>query len=208
MSEPIDAFPLSWPIGWPRTESNRRKNGQFSHHGNYISIGEAVQRVIYEAERLGVAHGDLVLSTNLRPRLDGFPLSNQSQPSDPGVAVYWTKKGQHTKVMAIDAYQTVQDNIAAIAATLEAMRKIERHGGAKILERAFAGFEALPAPGQTHARGWPEVLEIEPTATREAAQAAYRRLSGLRHPDRPGGSHDAMSELNWAWAQAQEALKK
>ena len=38
--------------------------------------------------------------------------------------------------MAIDAYTRTADNLAAVAATLEAMRAIERHGGAQILERA------------------------------------------------------------------------
>jgi DnaJ-class molecular chaperone len=32
----------------------------------------------------------------------------------------------------------------------------------------------------------------------ENIDAAYRRLSKERHPDRPGGSHDAMAELNAA----------
>lgn len=87
----------------------------------------------------------------------------------------------------------VRDNLAAIAATLEAMRAIERHGGAQILERAFTGFAALTAPG----KNWWDVLETRPDATRAIIEANFRRLAHDRHPDR-GGDHDKMSELNEA----------
>lgn len=171
-----------------------------------ITIAEGVARVLDELRKFGVQHGDAVISTNLKLRLDGLPLGNQSEPSDPGVAVYWSVMGEAPKVMAIDIYARVADNLAAVAATLDAMRAIERHGGARVLERAFTGFAALPAPGQTTTRGWPDILGVAPNCTLDEAKAAYRKLSTVHHPDR-GGSQDAMAELNWAWAQAQEALK-
>ncbi|MHC2108893.1 hypothetical protein [Methylobacterium sp. CM6246] len=34
------------------------------------------------------------------------------------------------------------------------------------------------------------------TITREMIEAVYRALAGERHADRPGGSHEMMSELN------------
>jgi hypothetical protein len=134
----------------------------------------------------------MVLSTNLRLNLSGFPRDDQGDPSDPGAAVYWQKPGQPTLVMAIDGYVRVADNIAAIAATLEAMRKIQRHGGAQILERAFTGFTALPPPRSP----W-EILGVAPNAPREAVEAAYRAKAKAAHPDM-GGSTAAMAELNAA----------
>lgn len=95
--------------------------------------------------------------------------------------------------MAIDAYTRVADNLGAIAATLEAMRAIERHGGAQILERAFAGFDALPAP-KTH---W-DVLGVKPGASKEEVQRAWRMKAAAHHPDREGGSQAAMAEVNAA----------
>ena len=104
---------------------------------------------------------------------------------------------------AVDRYLKVADNLAAIAATLDAMRAIERHGGAAILDRAFTGFAALPAPtvGQ---RDWWTVLGIPRVSSPDEIRQAYRRLSKLLHPDRQaeGGSHDAMAELNKARDQA------
>lgn len=73
-----------------------------------------------------------------------------------------------------------------------------------MMEAAFTGFTALPAPGQP-ARTWREVLGIRPQDDLAAARDAYRRLASLRHPDR-GGTTEAMAELNRAWQQAQEAL--
>ncbi|WP_249183503.1 hypothetical protein [Burkholderia cenocepacia] len=60
------------------------------------------------------------------------------------------------RVMAIDQYAWIADNLAAVAATRDAMRGIERRGGARILERAFTGFATLAAPGR--ARHWREVI--------------------------------------------------
>ncbi len=217
-------YPLAWPVGWKRAQHRKsanfnRKERQFSTNPadegagavvrRSLTVNDATQRVLKALQTFGVLHGDAIISTNLQLRLDGLPRSNQPEPADPGVAVYWKRPGdESTKCMAIDRYDRIADNIAAIAATLDAMRAIERHGGGAILDRAFMGFTALPAPGQTTARGWMDVLGVGEEVTLESAQLAYRKLSSALHPDKPGGSHDAMSELNWAWAQAEAALRK
>ena len=130
--------------------------------------------------------------------------SDQREPDDPGAAVYWQEPTGPRKVMAIDLYNRVADNLAAIAATLEAMRAIERHGGAAILERAFTGFTALPPPivaGMK--RPWREVLGAH--MARSSVEAAYRGLASKYHPDREGGDAEKMAELNQA---RDEALKE
>ena len=64
---------------------------------------EAVRRVRDELRRLGASDDDCVISSDLKLRLDGLPRSDQGQPRDPGVAVYWRKRaGETTKVMAIE----------------------------------------------------------------------------------------------------------
>jgi len=204
------AYPLHWPEGWPRTPSHERKVGSFgtterkSNAGGgswltkkAISIEAAVKRVRYELERLGVdARDDSIVSTNLRLNMAGFPRGGQGEPADPGVAVYWRKAGAPMRVIAIDAYTRVADNIAAIAATLEAMRAIDRHGGAEILDRAFTGFTALPAPKTC----W-DILGIKPGSSRNVIEAAWRAKARFAHPD-AGGSTSAMAELNRARDEA------
>ncbi|MCA8331848.1 J domain-containing protein [Burkholderia cepacia] len=208
----IAAYPLQWPEGWPRTPGHKRMVGKFStkrrgaRFAESLTVADGVSRVLEELGRFGVRREDIVISTNLRTRLDGLPRSDQRAPDDPGVAVYWETRAGARRVMAIDQYTRVADNLAAVAATLDAMRAIERHGGARILERAFTGFAALAAPSR--ARHWREVLGVPPEM-REMWQVrdAYRRRAMAVHPDRPGGSHDAMAELNAALAAAEKEIR-
>jgi hypothetical protein len=93
-------------------------------------------------------------------------------------------------------YDRAADNLAAIAASLEAMRAIERHGGAQILSRVFTGFDALPAPKSC----W-EILHILPTNDRETIERAYRVRAMKTHPD-AGGTAAAFAELTEAKERA------
>lgn len=215
----IEAYPLSWPAGWPRTLPSKRRSAKFSkgerQHSStpgvsswmqyrQVSISDGTQRVLAELAKLKISRDDMIVSSNLKLRLDGLPRSDQRDPDDPGAAVYWQDAKGRKQVMAIDQYDRVADNLAAIAATLEAMRAIERHGGAQILERAFTGFAALPAPD--HQRPWREVLGIpslrgNEAQAREVVETAYRRLRSQHHPDK-GGDAAAFSAVQAAYDQA------
>jgi hypothetical protein len=210
----MNAYPLSWPEGWPRTHELDQPDGRFNKKesragssyraARWLTVTEGVQRVLIELERLGVDRQDVIISTNVRTRLDGLPRSGEREPIDSGAAVYWQDSAFARRVLAIDRYTTVADNLAAVAATLDAMRAIERHGGARILERAFTGFTALQPPG---ASGWRQVMDLNAAETDLAVvRAAYRRLAAERHPDRLSGSHDDMAELNTAMSAAEREL--
>lgn len=128
-------YPLQWPIGWKRTPESKRAFGKFgkvSHNGNWrtrenLSIAQAARRLQEELERMAVKRDSIILSTDLRLNLDGSVRSSQAQPRDPGAAVYWKDAftGQD-RCMAIDIYTKVEQNIAALAATIDALRAIER----------------------------------------------------------------------------------
>lgn len=197
----ISAHPLTWPAAWPRTEPAWRKEARFARDRRDLTVRDGVARVLLELDRLGVRGDDVIISTNIETRMDGLPRSDRGNPGDPGAAVYWEAAQDKRRVMAIDRYTTVAGNLGAIAATLEAMRAIDRHGGAQILERAFTGFTALPAPGAE--KHWRDILG--PCQTLDEARSAYRRQAAIAHPDR-GGSDHQMAELNRAWQQAQGAL--
>lgn len=208
----IDAFPLCWPDGWIRTHRAFRKVARFSRGerrysttpggGSWmkkrsLTVSDGISRILQELQTMGVDRDDVVISTNVRLRLDGLPRCGEREPEDPGAAVYWhDPDGSRKRCMAIDCYTKVADNLAAIAATLEAMRAIERHGGAEILDRAFTGFVALPSPEQP----W-QVLGVQMSATRAEIEQAYRRLAMQHHPDR-GGDASEMARIN----AAREAL--
>ena len=196
-------YPLQWPEGWKRTQSYQRKTATFSRQGKALTVFDGVQRVLDELQRLGVHQDDVIVSTNLQTRLDGLPRSNQGRPGDPGVCVYWKPAKSPMRCMAVDRYDEVQDNLAAVAATLEAMRSIERHGGAAILDRAFTGFAALPAPVGGK-RDWWTVLELQSNASQAEIRDAFNRLAREHHPDR-GGTDERMAEIIRA---RDEALSK
>lgn len=203
----MTAYPLTWPSGWKRTASHARKPGPFRNEkraGNELTVADAADRVVEALRLMGVRDWNApIISTNVEPTLNGRPRSGQAKPSDPGAAVYWHKDTKEThRVMAVDRYTTVEQNLAALAATLSAMRAIERHGGAVILERAFLGFAALPAPNT-----WRAVMRLGEgsTPTIEFVRGVYRMLSRTRHPD-TGGSESEMKELNWAMAEAEREL--
>ncbi len=68
-----------------------------------------------------------------------------------------------------------------------------------MLEAAFNGFVALPAPDAK--RPWWEVLGLPSTTTHDAIRDAYRRLRSEQHPDK-GGSAARFNEVERAYREA------
>lgn len=193
-----EAFPLHWPEGRKRTVPYRRQRSRFK-----TGFGMAVRTVIAELGRLGAKNS--VVSTNVPVRRDGLPLASAKRVDDPGVAVYFRYK-DHPMVFACDRWDRAEDNIWAVAKTIEALRGIERWGSGDMTDTAFSGFQALPPPGSTSKRPWRKVLMLnELNNLIVGAEAAYRALARERHPD-CGGSADQMAELNAAIADARKEL--
>lgn len=183
MADGVTAYPLAWPDGWPRAKN--RRAAPFK-----VTLEKALQELGWEIERMG---GRLpVVSTNVTRRLDGgMSLRGVPDNGDPGVAVYFQLRGR-PKVFACDQFMLVKDNIRAISKTIEALRGIERWGASELMERAFAGFDALPPLRSP----W-DVLGIPSGSDKDAIESAYRQKAKAAHPD-AGGSNAAMAELNEA----------
>lgn len=191
-----DAFPLSWPDGWPRSSQPTASNFN-------VTFAQARDCVLHQVRLLG---GELpVLSTNIALRRDGLPYANQPEPDDNGAAIYFIWKGQQ-RVFACDKWNKVKDNLRALERTIEAIRGIERWGASDMLERAFTGFTALPSPAA--AKTWREVFGFHGTQMPTVTQInrLWRELAAKRHPD-AGGSHDAMAALNAARAEALREIR-
>lgn len=191
-----EAYPLQWPSGWQRARSPKRS--QFADH----SIDAATSTLLDEIRRLNHMHNrygkpDCIISTDLKLRNDGLPYSGQRQPQDQGVAVYFKFNNQDI-VIACDNYTRIQDNIYAIAKTIEAMRAITRYGASDLLQRAFTGFQALPAgPAQ---RNWWEILFCQEDSPADSVKSYWRQLAKKYHPDNPDTGDEAkFKEVQFAW---------
>lgn len=200
----VDAYPLTWPTGRPRTERWRREASNFE-----TTFARARDDVIHEVELLtNTRHGyggreATILSTNIALRRDGLPLAGQRQPDDPGVAVYFT----YEKVpmsFACDRWTKVEDNLRAIAKTIDALRGIKRWGSGDMLKAAFTGFEALPAPGSgpTHWRAILACPEPMPSSA-DSLRDYYRRARGVAHRLEDA---DKIRAVDNAYDQAQREL--
>ena len=117
-------------------------------------------------------------------------------------------------VMAQDAFDNLASNTRSLGLAIDAMRSLERHGGGTMMERAFAGFTALPAPdGAKSRRPWWTVLNYSENPddrldlSADEVRARYATLAKRRHPDVEGGSVDAMVELTEARDEAVRSLE-
>ena len=190
-----ESYPLHWPDGWPRTSANKRLWSLAGGRGHSQTWASVVDRLLGELGRISAKQ--VVLSTNQPLRRDGLPYAVSRRFEDSGAAVYFTLNRQ--LVMAQDRYELLADNIRSLALAIEGMRQMQRHGGGHMMERAFSGFAALPAPEAE--RHWSEVLGLSPTASRDEIEKAYRSRAKTEHPDH-GGSTDAMAALNVAYDKA------
>lgn len=187
-----NSWPLTWPAGWPR--ARYRQRAPFKHgNGARLSVGDALRRrLLPELERLGAR--SIVVSLNVRPHL----YDQLGDVADPGVAAYFDLPAGGRVVLACDKWDRAGDNVAAIAAHVEALRGQERWGVGSVAQ-AFAGYKALAAVGAT--KPWWEVLGLSREATADMISARRRLLLEQHHPDK-GGNPNTAAEVNAAYQEA------
>ncbi len=200
-----EAYPLYWPEGWPRTAPAEIEYSRFK------VTPDAARRGMLEEIRRLVGHRyrreDVIISTNMRLRLDGEPYMSQRPPEDQGVAVYFEYDGR-PMVFACDRWAYIHDNLHAIGKTIEALRGIERWGASDMLERAFTGFVRLE---HQQAAPWEEVLQMGNRMGEDdanwltQAERHFKILVKDAHPDN-GGSAAEFQALIKARDQARAAL--
>lgn len=181
-------YPLQWPDHIER--SKRREKGQFK-----TTLPGALNNVRDSLRRFSADSGkkleNVVISSNVT-------LGNE-KPEDPGVSVWFVWDGMQISI-PVDRYDSVAANLQAIHHVLEARRTELRHGTLALVRATFRGFLSLPPPANK--RPWWTVLGVSQNCTRAEAVTAFNTLAKTRHPDKPGGSHEAMAELNQAKAEA------
>jgi hypothetical protein len=185
-----EAYPLSWPTGWPRHKGARDSDSRF--RGPTYRWDRVYHDLQHELRRIDGYQ--IVVSTNQPLRQDGVPYAQQRIITDPGVAVYFMREGK-ALVMAQDRFDTIIGNMRSLTMAIEGLRQMERHGGAVMLERAFDGFAALPPPencwsilgvNRAMLKGHPKA------ACRNIITVAFREKVKLQHENDPGADMDRL----------------
>lgn len=193
---------------WPRPQTKSRKSGTF--RANYRSTLNLLQNEIAK-----VGGKNVVIQAGFEPRdirLDGLPRADARKPNHPGIVVSFDSR--HGPLMfACDTYFDWQDNLRAVALTLENLRAVERYGATKHGEQ-YRGYAALPPAPSESFRSAEDAAEWlsrhSDPCTREGIlqrpnvrQVAYRMAAAKLHPD-SGGSHEEFVRLQ----AAKEMLEK
>jgi hypothetical protein len=109
-----EAYPLTWPQGWPRTPSHMQERGfafrQRRQDGGYgttlVTFATARDKLYEEVQRLGALSP--IVSSNHPTDRYGIPTESRRRVEDQGVAVYF-KYRDKPMAMACDRF----DNAAA-----------------------------------------------------------------------------------------------
>jgi hypothetical protein len=137
-------------------------------------------------------------------RNDGWPRGGVS-PQHPGVVLYF-ESADGPMCFPCGTYSRMEDNLHAIALTLENLRAVDRYG-VTLGHEQYRGFLALPGAAQSSdswtvdsAAGWlanrvPWATEKLILTSHESYRAAYREIAAQVHPDRAGGSRDLFDVL-------------
>lgn len=216
MTDDVDAYPLQWPVGWPRTKPEGRTRAHFGtvegpterrtwKTRRNLTLAEGRDRLVTELDRLCAQNW--VISTNVRVRRDGLLYGDAANPADPGAAVYFQLPDERgimrPQVLACDAWDRLADNLASIAAHIDALRRIDRYR-VGTLAQAFAGYKALSAVGEK--KPWWQVLGFEKYPTNyEQAAKRFVDLMAKHHPDR-GGNPNQAAEISAAWTEGKQEM--
>lgn len=190
----MEAYPLTWPVGYKRTE--QRIFSTFKQ-----SMEKAQEFLHLELKRMDAT--DLIVSSNIPVRKDGLFFTDwmNRKIDDPGVAIYFKHKGKNV-TMCCDKYSKVWENTYALGKAIEALRGLERWGVSEFMERAFTGFTALPPSIVTEVNIWHVLGLTSKPATSAEVTAAYRTKAKEVHPDKPGGDGEKFKQLLEAYQRA------
>lgn len=199
------------PIGeWPSVMTSRRTLSPFS-----ATLTSTLALLRRELRELDAKNTEMLIAISPGAfTLAGRPYAN-AKPDHPGIILSFDTSFGHLSYPA-DQYTTWQDNLRAVALSLEALRKVDRYGVTKRSEqyRGFLAIEARAAGAFTSdeaaMRFLGEVAEmiVDPNLEMVAAYetGARRRIAAKAlfhsHPDR-GGDRDVYDKA----LAAQEHLR-
>lgn len=184
---------------WTRKPGLEYRRSQFKTQYN-----KTLDLLEYELGKLNAKNVIIEAGFRLNQiRNDGWPYGGQ-KPEHPGVVLYF-KNGEGDMQFPCGTYQKFENNIYAIALTLENLRAIDRYG-VTLGHEQYRGFMALPvAPKEwsveqaadfiaSHVAEFPAPIVIK---NPESYRKAYRAAAAKLYPHTPAG--------NEGWHQLSQA---
>lgn len=156
---------------WPRkkTESYHRRSSPFK-----ATVDQTQKMLGRELNHLQAANPVVIQAafSERHIRIDGLVYANAPQPEFPGIILTFTS-GKHGPMnFCCDDCRRWQDNLRAIALTLERLRLADLYGVTKSGEQ-YAGWKALPGPIVT-----PAAMTVEDAARFVAKSADVPNQAG------------------------------
>ncbi len=208
-----------WPDDGPKP---RQEIAKFK-----ASYSKTTQLLIRELEMVGAR--EIVLQTGHYPRdirRDGIPAVNARSPRFPGVILTFKKHNAKTKLydtlsFPCATYNHWEDNLRAIALSLESLRAVDRYGVTRQSEQYAGWTKRIDARTGTEANGkvTPETAaEVLAAcagvghqanfilARPEEMERAYKAAARETHPDF-GGSAGSMAKVSEAARVLREHFK-
>lgn len=158
-----------------------RKSSQFS-----ATYGDTLEILDKELSFLDARM--IVLQVDLEEnqiRNDGIPYA-KSKPKSPAVVLSFDSKfGQLS--YPCDKFLNWEDNLRAIALSLEALRKVDRYGVTKRAEQ-YRGWQALPSPEDIKEQS--KKIILAHSSAQEVSKKAVTEAIKKTHPDMGGNSDE------------------
>ena len=188
---------------WPSQPTKYREHARF--RASYAKTLDLLEDELHKIHAKEITVQAFFALAQIRN--DGWPYA-KAVPSAPGIILsFRTKDGALS--FPCDRYHTIDDNLRAIALSLEALRAVDRYGVTKRAEQ-YAGWKQIEAPA---ANGFATAEDAaafiiaqadsaNPASSiiRDAAlrQNLYRQAARRLHPDAATGNHELFVKLQQA----------
>jgi hypothetical protein len=194
---PVEAWPGDKRASWKRADSRFK--------ATYARSLDDLER---ELKHLG-AKGIVIQAyfTREQIRNDGWPRSS-ARPKEPGVVISFRNSKGTEFSFPCDTYKSFEENIRAIALSLEALRTVDRYGVTQHNEQYKGWAKLPPAPDKMSCDDAAAFFALHGgiyPATKERLEEAYRTAARKLHPDTSNGSHEQFILLGKAKAALEEA---
>jgi hypothetical protein len=165
-------------------QANERKKSLFKAPWNRTMS-------LLERELMNLGASEVILEGGWRSdqiRVDGYPYA-KATASHPAVILRFRDAENKPLAFPCDRFETWEDNVRAIALSLEALRAVDRFGVTKHSEQ-YQGFKAIEAAKQWTVDDAAQFLSVK-TEMRvdvllndsELYRRAYRAAARVMHPD-------------------------